>query len=301
MAPGGTEKRVLVGYDGSVPAGAAIEAAAALLPHARASIVNLWGPPYVSDALHRRLWTGMGGLDGFVEALEREGAAEAARLAGAGAALARAAGWTAEPSTERTYGGEGLRFGLLAQKLEPDVAVVGSRGLGGVRAFLDSVSDLVVHYAACPVLVVPYPLLTSERAALAAGPVVVGWDGSAGARRALDAAAALFAGRSLLAVSVHDGAEPPPPPARYEHVRAPMRRGHLEFGRAVAEALAGTAASRRAAAVVVGSRGRSAPREILLGSVAMAVVHHTFRPVLVVPHAGRPAAAEVAAAEVEET
>jgi nucleotide-binding universal stress UspA family protein len=33
---------------------------------------------------------------------------------------------------------------------------------------------------------------------------------------------------------------------------------------------------------MVGSRGRSAVREILLGSVAMATLHHTRRPVLVV-------------------
>jgi nucleotide-binding universal stress UspA family protein len=35
--------------------------------------------------------------------------------------------------------------------------------------------------------------------------------------------------------------------------------------------------------IVVGSRGRSARREILLGSVAMATLHRAHRPVLVVP------------------
>jgi nucleotide-binding universal stress UspA family protein len=289
-------RRVLVGYDGSVPAGAAIEAAAVLLPHAHAWVVNLWGPPYASDALRRRLWTDAGGLDGFVEALEREGAAEATRLAGAGAVLARATGWSAESSTRRTYGGEGLQFGLLAESLRPDVAVVGSRGLGGARAILGSVSDMVVHYASQPVLVVPHPLLTTERAALEAGPIVVGWDGSPGSRRALAAAEALFADRALLAVGVHDGAEPPPAPEQHEYVEARLVHGHLEHGRAVAEALASHATARGAAAVVVGSRGRSAPREILLGSVAMATLHHAFRPVVVVPHAGA-----LPAAEVEET
>ena len=39
-----------------------------------------------------------------------------------------------------------------------------------------------------------------------------------------------------------------------------------------------------AAVLVVGSRGRSALREILLGSVAMAALHHSPRPVVVVPH-----------------
>jgi nucleotide-binding universal stress UspA family protein len=284
--PGGPAKRILVGYDGSVPAGAAIEAAAALLPHAHAWIVNLWGPPYASDALHRRLWNGARGLDAFVDALEREGAAEAARIAGSGAALARAAGWTAESRAELTLGSEGLQFSRLVETLDPDLAVVGSRGLGGVRAFLGSVSDLVVHYGGCPVLVVPHPLLNAERAALPAGPIVVGWDGSPGSHRALTAAESLFADRALLVVGVHDGADPPPP-VEHEYIGARMRHGHWESGRAIAEALAEQATARHAAAVVVGSRGRSAPREILLGSVAMATVHYAFRPVLVIPRAGR--------------
>ena len=287
---GAAGRCVLVGYDGLIPAAAAIEAAAALLPHAHAWIVNLWGPPYTGDALHRRLWNGKGGLDDFVRALEREGAAEAARLADSGAALARAAGWTAEPLAERTVGGEGLQFGLLAEKLAPDLAVVGSRGLGGVRAFLGSVSDVIVHYIGCPVLVVPHPLLIAERADLATGPIVVGWDGSPGSRRAVDVAGELFADRPLIVAGVRDGADPVPGPAGHRYVEARVHGTHAESGRAVAEALAREAAAQRAAAVVVGSRGRSAAREILLGSVAMATLHHAFRPVLVVPRGADPAA-----------
>jgi nucleotide-binding universal stress UspA family protein len=52
-------------------------------------------------------------------------------------------------------------------------------------------------------------------------------------------------------------------------------------------ALAGFAARRGAALIIVGSRGRSAWGEILLGSVAMAVLHHAERPVLTVPGADR--------------
>lgn len=279
--------RIMVGYDGSVAAGSAIAAAAALLPRAHAWITYLWVPPFASEALRRRLWHGMRGADEFVTAVEREGAAEADRLATMGVSLARAAGWSAAPLVERSYGGEGLQLAELAEKLDPDLIVLGSRGLGGARAVLGSVSDMTVHYAPRPVLVLPNPLLTTEWSALADGPILVGWDGSAGAHRALGAAEELFGARRIELVAVHDGAPPQPAPADREVVVVQRADGHVAGGRAVAEALGERAAEQRAAAVVVGSRGRTALREILLGSVAMATLHHTARPVLVVPHRTR--------------
>jgi nucleotide-binding universal stress UspA family protein len=39
--------------------------------------------------------------------------------------------------------------------------------------------------------------------------------------------------------------------------------------------------------IVIGSRGRSGLRAVLLGSISNGVVHHADRPVLVVPHRGR--------------
>jgi len=278
-----TSLRVMAGYDGSVAAGAAIDAAATLLPRSHAWITHLWMPPFASDALRRRLWHGTRRVDEFVEAVEREGGAEADRLAATGVALARATGWEAEPLVERGYGGEGLQLSELAEKLEPDVLVVGSRGLGGARAVLGSVSDMVVHYATQPVLVVPYPMFVAERTALATGPIVIGWDGSPGARRALGATEQLFPGRRIVLVAVQDGALPQPAPPGYEEITVEPAAGHPP-GRAIAESLARQGAEHRAAVVVVGSRGRSAIREILLGSVAMAILHHAARPILVVPH-----------------
>ena len=51
--------------------------------------------------------------------------------------------------------------------------------------------------------------------------------------------------------------------------------------RGVAASMAAAAADHGAAAVVVGSRGRSAAREIILGSVAMSMLHNSHRPVMV--------------------
>lgn len=274
--------RVLAGYDGSLSAGAAVEAAARLMPAARAWMTYLWVPPFASETLRRALWRGTAGIDAFVAAVEREGAAEAEQLAAMGVTLARAAGWTAEPLVERSLAGEGIHLAWLAEKLDAEVIVVGSRGLTGARAALNSVSDVAVHYSTRPVLVVPYPLLSRDRAALTGGPVVVGWDGSAGARHAWTAAERLFAGRRLVRVAVRDGdVRPESVPTGTERIGATLVDRHGHAGRAVAEALTRYAAEQGAAAVVVGSRGRTAVREILLGSVAMATLHHTRLPVLV--------------------
>jgi nucleotide-binding universal stress UspA family protein len=61
-----------------------------------------------------------------------------------------------------TVAGAHLRIGqvdleivALAEELQADLIVMGSRGLGGVRrALMGSVSDSVVRHAHCPVLVV---------------------------------------------------------------------------------------------------------------------------------------------------
>lgn len=272
---------VLAGYDGSPGAGAAIDVAARLLPAARVWIAHVWTAPFASDSMRRRLWTGGRGLDAFIEAIEREGAAEAERVALTGVTLARSAGWTAETLVERGYAGEGLQLARLAGQIEPDLLVVGARGLGGVRAVLGSTSDMVVHYARQPVLVVPHPLFTAERDDLADGPVLVGWDGSAGARHAAEAARRLFEPRPILLAAV-DCDEPGEPPPGYRVLHAGRPGGPAPAGRGVAAALTALAAEHRAAVVVVGSRGRSAVREIVLGSVAMATLHHAQRPVLVV-------------------
>jgi nucleotide-binding universal stress UspA family protein len=275
--------QVLMGFDGSAPATAAINAGAALFLGARVWMVHLWTPPFASEALRRRLWTGTRRVNEFVAVLELEGEREAERVAAIGVTLARAAGWDAEPVVHRVYGGEGLELTQLAETLNPDVIVLGSRGLGGARAVLGSVSDMVVHYTPRPVLVVPQPLLSAEYAALPHGSVLVGWDGSTSAGAAVAAAGRLFPTRKRLPVLVGDlgvcGDAATPAP---EHLLR-IEPGPGPTSRAVAEALATTARSHQAAVLAVGSRGRSAVQEILLGSVAMAVLHHAYRPVMVVP------------------
>ncbi|WP_217370669.1 universal stress protein [Nonomuraea antri] len=141
---------------------------------------------------------------------------------------------------------------------------------------------MVVHYTPRPVLVVPHPLPTVEQEALAGGPVVIGWDGSAGAEAAFAASRALFAGRDLVLASADPSVESTRSPVEGVE-RVDLARGSGAPGRAVAEALGAYGRKRGAAALVVGTRGRSAAREILTGSVTMAALHHAHRQVTVVP------------------
>jgi nucleotide-binding universal stress UspA family protein len=287
--------RVVVGYDGSPSANLAIDAGALLLPNARCWVTHLWTPPFASESIRQRVWAGVSTIDEFREAIEREGAHEAEQVVSTGVILARAAGWDAEPLVRRSYGGEGLLFASIAEEVDADLVLVGARGLSGTSAALGSVSDVVVRHTPRPVLVVPRPLLTAEYAALRNGPVLVGFDASTGARTAAATAGRLFPTRQVVLVAV-DGdeatlsaaAEPAEagdggPPAGAELVAIPAARRFGSHARAVADALAAYARQRGAAVIVVGSRGRSTAREILLGSVARATLHHAHRPVIVVP------------------
>lgn len=272
---------LLVGFDGSPDAATAIAVGARLVPDRPARVAHIWSAPDAGSVIHRRLahraWTGE-----HLERLARdEAAAAAGDVAADGVALARAAGWTAEPLVRGEHTDQGLDLAALAEELQPAAVVVGSRGLGGVRGLLGSVSEVVARRSPVPVLVVP-PLLADERAATASGPVLVAHDGSAAADHAHAVAADLFSGRVLVPVHVESptGAE-----AQAPGVPADALRLRAEgFGpAAVAAALAREAAAQRAGVIVVGSRRRSLLREVVLGSIARAVLQHGHRPVLVVP------------------
>ena len=281
----------LVAFDGSPAAADAISIGARLLPAVTARIVYVWTPPFASAELRSRLLRRARNIEELIALVEREGASEAERLADEGVTLARAAGWAAEPLIHRSHAGEGFELARLAEQEGVAAIVLGSRGLSGVRAALGSTSDAVVNYSPAPVLVVPRPLLVEEREAAASGPVLVGHDGSDGARTALDSAATLFSGRELVVATV--GGEPvredelDQARARGAETVALEAVGVRDSARAIADALTRCAVERGAAVVVVGSRGRSPLREILLGSVATAVLHHAHRPVLVVPRGSR--------------
>jgi len=146
-------------------------------------------------------------------------------------------------------------------------------------------------------------------------PVLIAYDGSAPARRAVEEAAILFPGATAVVVTVWRSAGDAAAIARAgmpEGIRADAVRtlDRAEEEAASATAAGGADAARTAGldasplvlraapsvwgsvvrladehaarAVVVGSRGRSGLHSALLGSVSNAVVHHCRRPVVVV-------------------
>jgi nucleotide-binding universal stress UspA family protein len=195
---------------------------------------------------------------------------------------------------------------LLEQSEHADLLVVGSRGRGAARsALLGSVGLHCVTHARCPVIVVhPGPAV--------AGPprIVVGVDGSAESRAALVAA---------LAEADRTGAEVEVVAAYFptdywtdvtlvlvqsvEAIRADLQLRTEELVADVVgeqEAAGGVARvrmtiqegpaaevllqrARDAQLLVVGSRGRSAIRGLLLGSVALDCAMHAPGPVMLVP------------------
>lgn len=197
---------------------------------------------------------------------------------------------------------------LLGAAEGADLLVVGARGLGGFRGLLlGSVSQHCLHHATCPVAVI--------RGAHAARPdpdegtprVVVGIDGSTGARNALRwaIAEARYRGAVLDVIHAwhppylggHPYAVPAPDPDLYEgaarqvlHEAVAAEDTH-GLAQPVEEilTLAGSAASalleasKGADLVVVGSRGLGGFGELLLGSVSHQVAHHATCPVVVVP------------------
>jgi nucleotide-binding universal stress UspA family protein len=156
---------LLLAYDGSDDAKAALDHAARLLPGATTHVLSVWEPLMLTV-----LRSGAGGLGvGYVgETTEIDDAARAAcaDCAAEGAGLATAAGLDATPRVAVSEGDLARTILEAAEDLDAGVVVLGTRGLGGVRSFLlGSVSHHVLQHADRPVMVVPSAARADERRA----------------------------------------------------------------------------------------------------------------------------------------
>ena len=150
---------MLVAYDGSAEAQAAVREAAALFRDRRLLIVAVWEPAFAAVAFTPPPgdpWLSSPGPDpAEVAALERGEQRHASEVAEAGAALARGLGADADPLQVPDESDVADTVATLAERHDACVVVVGSRGLGGVkRHLLGSTSQRLLRHTRRPVLVV---------------------------------------------------------------------------------------------------------------------------------------------------
>ncbi|TDB79467.1 universal stress protein [Actinomadura sp. KC216] len=154
---------ILIAYDGSGDARAAIEYAARQVRPEPAVVLTVWEPLLMQVA-----WAPLAAATPVItdpesgEQWEEERQAE--RLAQQGADLALSGG-LADVTTRTERGGGPVWATIVdvADELDASLVVTGSRGLGGARSMiLGSVSTRVLHHAGRPVLVVPPPKEKAE-------------------------------------------------------------------------------------------------------------------------------------------
>ncbi|MBK6467688.1 MAG: universal stress protein [Rhodobacter sp.] len=178
-----------------------------------------------------------------------------------------------------------LRQGDLVEtirSLEPDIRalVIGKRGQGSAGAFehLGSNLERILRSATVPVFV-------ASRAFQPIDKVLIAFDASASAMRAVDrmAASPVFAG--LEAVLVHAGTDTPALRAALEAARAKLAGGGIEASVQVVAGEPEVALERKVAAegfglLVMGAYGHSRIRSLIIGSTTTAMIRACKIPVL---------------------
>lgn len=157
---------MLVSYDGSADAQAAIDRVARLVPGAEATVLTVWEP--FIDTLMRSSTAGLGmGMTGAyadVEAIDAATREAAVQTAAEGAQRAKAAGLIAKSRCESRHGSVGNTILVVAEEVDTDLIVMGTRGRSSVKSFLlGSVSHDVVQHADRAVLVAPSPAHAGQR------------------------------------------------------------------------------------------------------------------------------------------
>ena len=154
---------ILIAYDGSADAQAAIERAGQLMKGETAAVLSVW--ERFIDVM-TRAGAGMPVGDVDYQVLDRGNADHAREQAEEGAERARRAGLEAVPRVRVREGRIAESILAEANDLGADAIVLGTRGLTGLKSlFLGSVSHAVLQQTDRPVMVVPSAETAAQRAA----------------------------------------------------------------------------------------------------------------------------------------
>jgi nucleotide-binding universal stress UspA family protein len=154
---------ILICYDGSADAQAAIDQAGDLFADKPVTVLTVWQPMV---GVMARSGAGLGMAMGTLDYAEIDAASESSAQARAegGVERARRVGLNAQARTRRQL--TTLAGAIIdgASDCGAGAIVVGSRGLSGVKsALLGSVSAAVLHHSHLPVLVVTSPDVSEMR------------------------------------------------------------------------------------------------------------------------------------------
>ena len=183
-----TNGPVLLAYDGSESSATAIAVAGRLLPGRQALVCYAW------TGLSRAIFHGNPAalpetLRDAATQFDEADQAEAEKTAAAGVLLAHQAGFSADPLPIREGRKTWRTLLEAAEHHQASLIVAGAHGMSGIgRAVLGSVSTGLVHHSHVPVLVVP----ATSREESTDGPLLLCYDGSDAAKRAIEVAGELF-------------------------------------------------------------------------------------------------------------
>jgi nucleotide-binding universal stress UspA family protein len=153
--PSSDDQPILLCYDGSTDASAAIELAAQLTGGGRAIVLYVWLPPSAL-MLAGRIVADDHPLAPAIAEFDARTREEAERIAAEGTEVASKAGFEATPLTERASRGVWRAIIKVADEQDARAVVVGSHGRSAATsAVLGSVSHGVVNHCRHPVLVAP--------------------------------------------------------------------------------------------------------------------------------------------------
>jgi nucleotide-binding universal stress UspA family protein len=157
--------RLLICYDGSPDAQAAIDRTGELMPAAEAVVLVIWETVLETMLRDGALGLGMGMVGAYSDAdTDAKIKQTALDVAADGVQRATAAGLVAQPRIVNRKDDIAAAILAVAGDIDADVIALGTRGLGAVKSLmLGSVAHAVLHHADRPVLVIPSSALAERR------------------------------------------------------------------------------------------------------------------------------------------